>query len=284
MQCMRNLAPWATECYLAEVLPGTGLSTLLHITDMRLDPRPICRRALLIAGAALWSAPQTPPAHGVTIPERSELQRIQQQLYSPLPEMKTYQQQISDAIRIKSMRGVWELRETDSGGKARVGRLVFRGAETEQRGRVTYEGDAARGRGPWILKSDGFGSNPTGTGGIIEQKALWKLRRGDEGTFTYTSRVNVPSYTGNMPDAIMSGQVVQLINGGKPKGGTEKVVGKFEASLQRLLTADDERAEVNSEASGGAPEAIELKPVYDDALVYRQQPSSDDPLDAPALR
>lgn len=250
---------------------------------MRLDVRPVCRRVLLLAGAALWSTPLS-PAHGVTIPERSELQRIQQQLYAPLPEMKSYQQQISDAIRIKSMRGVWELRETESSGKVREGRLVFRGAETEQRGRVTYEGDAAPGRGPWILKSDGFGSNPTGRGGVIESKALWKLRRGDEGTFTYTSRVNVPSFTGNKPDAIMSGQIVQLINGGKPKGGSEKVVGKFEASLQRLLTDDDERASVDSEASGGAPEAIELKPVYDDALVYRQQPSSADPLNAPALR
>lgn len=251
---------------------------------MRLELRPFGRRVLLMASAAMWSAPQTRSAHGITVPERPELQRIQQQLYSPLPERQTYQQQLSDAIRIKSMRGVWELRETDSTGRVREGRLIFRGAETEQRGRVTYEGDAAPGRGPWILKADGFGSNPTGRGGIIEQKALWKLRRGDEGTFTYSGRLNVPSYTGDKPDATIGGQVVQLINGGKPKGGTEKVVGKFEASLRRLLTAEDERAAVDSEASGGAPEAIELKPVYDDALVYRQQPSSADPLDMPALR
>ena len=44
-----------------------------------------------------------------------------------------------------------------------------------------YEGEAPSGRGPWIIKSDGFGRNPEGTGGIIEQKALWKLRRGDAG-------------------------------------------------------------------------------------------------------
>ena len=50
---------------------------------------------------------------------------------------------------------------------------------------MSYAGEAASGRGPWIIKADGFGRSPTGVGGAIERKALWKLRRGAAGTFTY---------------------------------------------------------------------------------------------------
>ena len=46
---------------------------------------------------------------------------------------------------------------------------------------------------------------------------------------------------------------------GKPKGGSEKVVGRFEANLRRLLTAADEDAASDSEALGGAPESMQIK-------------------------
>ena len=228
----------------------------------------VCRRALVLSAAAIFTSP--PRAMRAA---DDDLRRAQQQLYNPLPEIQPFTSQVSDAIRIKTMRGVWRLREVDKAGRATEGWLTFRGSPLEERGKVSYEGGAAAGRGPWILKADGFGPNPEGKpGGIIEQKALWKLRRGSSGTFQYAGRLYVPSYTGDKPDASIEGSVVELINGGKPKGGSEKVVGKFEASLSRLLTAEDE-------GEGGASEAIQVVPVYDEQLVYRQRPAAEDPLD-----
>jgi hypothetical protein len=98
--------------------------------------------------------------------------------------------QLGDAILLKSMRGVWELREYAADGTlAATGTLTFRGADSSPdkgqvklclcfrlllrrclltihpavcshsalRSQVAYAGEAAGGRGPWILKSDGFG-------------------------------------------------------------------------------------------------------------------------------
>ena len=115
------------------------------------------------------------------VPERSA--SPESLLYAaPTPTVVPYQQQVSDAITIQSMRGVWQLREEFRGQPdAFVGKLYFRGATTEERGGVAYEGDAANGRGPWVIKPDGFGRSPTGVGGAIERKALWKLRRRDDG-------------------------------------------------------------------------------------------------------
>lgn len=201
---------------------------------------------------------------------RSTEDALRRQLYAPPPEVQSFQQQLSDAQPFKTMRGVWRLREYDQRGReVASGVLTFRGAggDVAERGSVVYEGDAAPGRGPWILKADGFGRSQTGVGGIIEKKALWKLRRGAVGTFTYSGRINVPSFTGQRPDAVISGQIVQLVNGGKPKGGSEISVGRFEAELTRDLTMAEESAAVDSEAAGGAPEALRLACVESTAVV-----------------
>ena len=69
-----------------------------------------------------------------------------------------------------------------------------------------------------MIKPDGFGRSPTGVGGAIERKALWKLRRGASDTFTYAGRVNVASYDNTgLADAAVDGDIVELINGGKPR-------------------------------------------------------------------
>lgn len=250
---------------------------------MLLPPGAACRRALIVAAAAVIASPRSRAGAdgGSTAGLRLDgaaLQRAQQQLYAPLPEVQRQGSQVRDAIRIKTMRGVWQLREypKDGGaGKFTEGNVTFQGSTLEARGRAVYAGEAAAGRGPWIIKSDGFGPNPEGAGGIIEQKALWKLRRGEAGTFTYAGRVAVPSFTGSRPNAFISGDVIQLIDGGRPKGGSERAVGRFEAKLLRLLTAEDE-------GEGGTFAAVEIVPVLDEQLVYRQpRPSAAaaDPLD-----
>ena len=125
-------------------------------------------------------------------------------------------------------------------------------------------------------------------------KALWKLRRGSEGTLVYSGRAAVTSFSGDRPNAVIKGPIVQLvsslcapclqrshklmdrisgpdlrlrllptvihtqINGGKPKGGSEKKVGSFEAELTRFLTAAEEEASVDSAAAGGAPQELQV--------------------------
>ena len=168
-----------------------------------------------------------------------------------------YQQQVSGRSAIQSILWRLAIREEFRGQPdAFVGKLYFRGATTEERGGIAYEGDAANGRGPWVIKPDGFGRSPTGVGGAIERKALWKLRRGASG-FTYAGRVNVAGYDNTgLADAAVDGDIVELINGGKPKGGSERVVGKFRATLLRRLTESEEAASTDSAAAGGAPESL----------------------------
>lgn len=45
-----------------------------------------------------------------------------------------------------------------------------------------------------------------------------------------------------LPDATISGDIVELIDGGKPKGGSERKVGTFQAVLQRSLAASEDSA------------------------------------------
>lgn len=208
-------------------------------------------------------------SHAVEVSQRTEEEILARALYSPPPETASYAQQLSDAITIKSMRGKWRFTEYYNSGATFSGALTFRGSpSTPEKGKVQYEGSAAAGRGPWILKADGFGRNPNGKGASIEQKALWKLRRSDGGgTYTYEGRVKVPPYSGDQPTrALVEGPIVELINGGKPKGGSERKVGRFEAELTRLLTADEEDAAIDGFAAGGAPEAMRVVCVQTTAM------------------
>ena len=220
-------------------------------------PRRLAFRKLLstVLTTAALSA-QSAPA--IEVASRSAQEQLERALYGTgAPEMQSYQQQINDAVSIRTMRGVWQLREFPmAGGSPTVGTLTFRGAGTEAKGTVAYAGlpDAPNGRGPWVIKPDGFGRSPRGAGGVIEQKALWKLRRAGS-SYTYAGRINVGA---NPMDARVQGDVIQLINGGKPKGGSEKKVGTFDASLQRLLTQEEENASTDSAAAGGKPEALDV--------------------------
>ena len=74
-----------------------------------------------------------------------------------------------------------------------------------------------------------------------------------------------------LPVASIEGEIIELVNGGKPKGGSERRVGTFFAKLERRLTAAEEAAaSADSAASGGAPEALQVTPVMDGRLVYKQ--------------
>jgi hypothetical protein len=53
--------------------------------------------------------------------------------------------------------------------------------------------------------------SPTGEGGIIEMKALWKLRRGAQGMLINSGRASVTSFTGDRPNASIQGPIVQLV-------------------------------------------------------------------------
>ena len=241
---------------------------------MRAVPPSTTRRCALLAAALVASTTNKRPlfALEVVVPSRTDAQILEQKLYAPLPESRTYQQQVNDAITIQSMIGSWKLQETYNGQQTQTGTLTFRGAAFEERGSVLYAGEAANGRGPWIIKADGFGRSPEGkVGGAIERKALWKLRRGQSGTFQYAGRVAVASYRADgLPRASIEGDIVQLINGGKPKGGTERKVGVFKAVLERRLTAAEEQASTDSAAAGGQPEMLQMKPVMNEKLVYKQ--------------
>lgn len=221
--------------------------------------------AILAASCTLPSA----PTFALQVAERSEEERVGRALYAaPAPEIQSYASQVDAAISIKSMRGVWILKESydDRNKVGTTGRLFFRGAEMEQKGTVAYEGENTAGRGPWIIKPDGFGRSPRGVGGVIEQKALWKLRRSGAGVFTYAGRVNVGA---SRMDARVEGDIIELLNGGKPKGGSERRVGTFVATLERKLTAAEETASTDSASAGGAAQALQVTTVMDERLVYK---------------
>jgi hypothetical protein len=220
---------------------------------------------LILFGSRFSTIPE--PARAIEVAKRTDEEKVERGLYSPpAPERQSFSQQVADAITIKSMRGVWSVREYDQSSKLiATGTLTFRGADSSpDKGTVVYIGEAASGRGPWLLKADGFGRNPMGPGGVIEQKALWKLRRPATsaglfaGTFTYEGRVKVPSYTSWRPDATVEGPIVELVNGGNTKGGYERRVGRYEATLLRLLTEEEEKASSDSAQAGGAPEAMKV--------------------------
>lgn len=241
--------------------------------DMRLEPIFAARRvavSLLAVSLSFFSDTGGSGAFEVPSRMRSEQEQLSNKLYSSqVPQVVPYQQQVSEAITIQSMRGIWSLQET-IGGQRTIGRLIFRGAEFEERGTVSYDGSAGAGRGPWIIKADGFGRSPRGVGGAIERKALWKLRRGSLGTYTYAGRVNVLRYLADgMPDAYIEGDIIELIKGGKPKGGSERKAGSFRAVLERRLTNAEEEASTDSAAAGGQPEALNMMTVMQDQLVYK---------------
>ena len=98
---------------------------------------------------------------------------------------------------------------------------------------------------------------------------LAELRRGTDGTYIYSGRVNVASYAlDGLPDATIEGDIIKLIKGGKTKGGSEEKVGTFRATLQRRLTAAEEEAATDSAAAGGQPETLQVVPIMDERLVY----------------
>ena len=95
-------------------------------------PRRLAFRKLLstVLTTAALSA-QSAPA--IEVASRSAQEQLERALYGTgAPEMQSYQQQINDAVSIRTMRGVWQLREFPmAGGSPIVGTLTFRGAGTE---------------------------------------------------------------------------------------------------------------------------------------------------------
>jgi len=81
--------------------------------------QPSRRRHLRSTLVALLPALATPPpAYGLEVARRSDVAFEQQQLYNPPPPVTSYQQQVSDAITIQTMKGAWRLEESFSGSGA----------------------------------------------------------------------------------------------------------------------------------------------------------------------
>lgn len=188
------------------------------------------RRALVLYTAAAAVVRRDAPARAVGAADL---------LYGrPALQPQSYRQQLADAIPLKTMRGVWSVRETFLDGAEPVsGTATFTGQlDNDGAGEVLWAGAAGQARGRWLLKPDGFGRDADGKG-IIQTKAAWKLRRAGGGSaLIYSGRVLVPSRTGRRPDAvILDGCIDELVD--KRSGATRKV-GDFEASLLQLLELD----------------------------------------------
>ena len=81
--------------------------------------QPSRRRHLRSTLVALLPALATPPpAYALEVARRSDVAFEQQQLYNPPPPVTSYQQQVSDAITIQTMKGAWRLEESLSGSGA----------------------------------------------------------------------------------------------------------------------------------------------------------------------
>eukprot|EP00966_Prymnesium_polylepis_P333610 7389060-Prymnesium_polylepis.1 len=132
---------------------------------MQLVPTAAQRLAACTLASALILCGPADVARAITVEPRSDEQTLQRSLYAPPPDVKSYAQQLSDAQPFKTMRGVWQLREFNQQGKeVASGTLTFRGAggAIAEKGSVVYEGEGGAGRGPWLLKADGFGRSQTG--------------------------------------------------------------------------------------------------------------------------
>ena len=75
--------------------------------------------ALLCAVAGMLTRPLSPNAAAFEVQQRTEQELLERSLYQPpAPTVVPYQQQLSDAITIKSMRGIWSLNEKYQGRSA----------------------------------------------------------------------------------------------------------------------------------------------------------------------
>lgn len=182
------------------------------------------------------------------------------------PNFKSLAQQMAELNVFTSMNGVWKVREYDREGQiVATGTLTFRGNPGGSKGAVEYDGDGQQeeetGRGRWSMRPDGFAKAPLGSeGGVIQNKARWNLRKSLSGVFVYAGVVKVDGFTKGRPDAVITGEVVQLIKGGDPngaRGGYERKVGTFSANLRRLLTEE----EYDAAAEGPQPVLVSVATV-----------------------
>ncbi|KAG5188294.1 hypothetical protein JKP88DRAFT_206701 [Tribonema minus] len=183
-------------------------------------------------------------ALGICVSAAAVLQQRQQAhaALEPLPPPKSYTQQIVDAIPIKTIRGVWRIREIREGESLCKGKLTFKGFVDEPgKGTVEYvSSDGEReGKGYWLLKPGSI------TAGKILFSARWKVTyKGGGGSFLYRGDVVLDSTetlhaAGNPhPDAHIRGEVLKPFKG-RTGSLQEKHIGEFEADLLQVDKDED---------------------------------------------
>ncbi|CAM9517438.1 unnamed protein product, partial [Discosporangium mesarthrocarpum] len=143
-------------------------------------------------------------------------------------EPQFYGDQLRMATPVRSVRGLWRVREARRGGKVCKGRLIFRGFEGELKGAVEYMGcDGRQGKGRWILKPGAI------TGGRINLSARWKINFPDGTAMLYRGDVTMDDTQDtplSVPNAHIHGELLEPVTG---RSGTltERLVGDFEADL-----------------------------------------------------
>ena len=226
----------------------------------------LVRRALL-ATAALLAAPAERSA-GITVPERPP--SLAPLLYGQAPlEPQPYAQQVADAMPLKTMRGVWSVRERYDGSatRAATANITFRGpVSSPNKGEVLWVStdgaeEQRQARGLYLLRPDGFGRDASGKG-IIIMKASWKLKRA-EGPYIYSARIEVPRVGADgLPEAkITEGSIELLVD--KVSGRTRRL-GSFEAELSSPLDEADAKMTGYDPAERAA---VSIQPRMDERLV-----------------
>lgn len=148
---------------------------------------------------------------------------------------QTYMEQVRDAIPVKTIRGVWRIREyrDKSTGTLCKGRLKMRGfVEEPNKGTLEYMGcNDSKGKGNWLLKPARIAN------GQIRFSARWKVRFSDGESLIYRGDVLAGGNYAKATASIVDGDILQPFTG-ITGNLSERKIGSFEADL--IEVSDDQ--------------------------------------------
>lgn len=147
---------------------------------------------------------------------------------------QSYLEQIEEAMPVKTIRGVWRIREYRDGQPLCLGRVTFRGFVDQPKGTVSYAGcNDSKGRGRWLLKPARIEN------GTIRFSARWKINFADsEDSLIYRGDVQPGGNFAKAEATITSGEILKPVKG-LTGNLTEKRVGVFEADLVQRIDDDE---------------------------------------------
>ncbi|EKU22417.1 hypothetical protein NGA_0427600 [Nannochloropsis gaditana CCMP526] len=215
----------------AFVLPVSALKrpssrAMVHLSPTDADTAPRCRFLLhqlaTVAGGIFLG--------GVTgnVGGHTEAQASDQVI------TQSYIEQVRDAIPVKTIRGVWRIREyRDRDQPLCKGRIKMRGfVEEPNKGTLEYTGcNDGKGKGNWLLKPARIAN------GQIRFSARWKVRFSDGESLIYRGDVLAGGNYAKASASITDGEILKPFTG-ITGNLSEKKVGTFEADL--IQVSDDE--------------------------------------------